>query len=70
MELVADAGGGARAERLERAPCTCSVKSALVPAYDLEAWRGAMARSPFGPGGVSVRWPYLGGVVGARAAAG
>eukprot|EP00969_Alexandrium_andersonii_P010770 468992-Alexandrium_andersonii.AAC.1 len=29
-----------------------------------------MARSPFGPDGVSARWPYLGGVVGTRAAAG
>eukprot|EP00969_Alexandrium_andersonii_P334481 14781282-Alexandrium_andersonii.AAC.1 len=29
-----------------------------------------MARSPFGPSGVSARWPYLGGVVGARAATG
>eukprot|EP00969_Alexandrium_andersonii_P028381 1238939-Alexandrium_andersonii.AAC.1 len=29
-----------------------------------------MARSPFGPDGVSARWPYLGGVVGTRAAVG
>eukprot|EP00969_Alexandrium_andersonii_P084303 3718916-Alexandrium_andersonii.AAC.1 len=29
-----------------------------------------MARSPFGVDGVSLRWPYLGGVVGTRAVVG
>eukprot|EP00969_Alexandrium_andersonii_P337140 14900947-Alexandrium_andersonii.AAC.1 len=46
--------------------CNCSVKTALVPAYGLDAWRFAMALSPFRPLGVVVRWPYLGISAGTR----
>eukprot|EP00969_Alexandrium_andersonii_P110420 4872816-Alexandrium_andersonii.AAC.1 len=36
--------------------CSCSVKTALVPAFGLDEWRAAMVLSPFRPAGVVVRW--------------
>ena len=49
----------------ELAGCTCGLKTALVPARDLEGWARALAGSPFGSAAVVGRWPYLGATVAA-----
>ena len=46
--------------RVERHPCNCQVKTALVVAGDQQAWALALEDSPFGSGLVRQVWPYLG----------
>ena len=54
--------GAAEAEDI-RVPCTCSLKTALVPASRHHFWRQVMEASPFGAAAVKQVWPYLGAAV-------
>ena len=46
--------------RLFQGPCTCALKTALVPSGDLDGWRQVMTHTPFGAEAVTRTWPYLG----------
>ena len=46
--------------RILRRPCTCGIKTAVLPAAQRARWRACMARSPFGAESVVDSWPYLG----------
>ena len=41
------------------------MKTALVPAFSVQAWRHPWNYSPFGGDSVQLSWPYLGSIVGA-----
>ena len=52
--------------RIRRRPCTCGIKSAFVPAWDLDGWRDDLVMSPGHPGGVQPAWTCLGVTVAGR----
>ena len=58
--LLSVLGPFARDWRIERHPCNCQVKTALVVAGDRQAWALALTDSPFGGDLVRQVWPYLG----------
>ena len=51
---------------LHEVPCTCALKTAVVPAWDLDWWRSLMAYSPFGASCVHASYPYLGATCACR----
>eukprot|EP00974_Lingulodinium_polyedra_P036447 3495542-Lingulodinium_polyedra.AAC.1 len=41
-------------------PCSCKLKTQVIPQQLVVEWQGAMASSPFGPGVVNTGGRYLG----------
>jgi len=54
--------------RIIRLQCRCKIKTAVVPATNLELWAGALSGSAFGAASVVATYPYLGVAVTSRSA--
>ena len=48
--------------------CSCVLKTAVVPAHDLDGWAEYLWASPMGSRAVQRNWPYLGVAIAGRAA--
>eukprot|EP00975_Prorocentrum_lima_P010528 2236367-Prorocentrum_lima.AAC.1 len=47
--------------------CSCTTKTALLPASHHSTWRCALAQGYFGEGHIQEIWKYLGGYIASRA---
>ena len=65
--LASEFGEAVRDAWVWHEPCTCSFKTALVPASGHDWWRALMEHSPFGASCVKLQWPYLGATITSRA---